>query len=499
MATDSKILVVDDEIVIRTLLVDILDEEGYDVETAGNAREALALLDDPGDFVILFTDIMMPDVNGIELIREARKDHPEIIPIIMTGFGTLETARAAVKEGVYDYVLKPFSISEIKLAVTNAVERHTLLNENARLREITELFNISEAVAAIRDERDLLDFVLRAALERVHAKRGSLMMTTPDGQALQVAASVGLPEEGRKALMPLGAGISGWVAEHVQPLLVQDIEENPRMVAISRKLEDRSFISVPLERKELSGKEHMLSAVDMPRVLGVLNVNEKKSGAQFNEGDLKILSIVANHAAAALENVRLIQDVEAAHLSTLQSITLLLEAKDPYTRGHSERVRDYSALAAQRLGMSEHEVEVLRVGAALHDVGKIGVKDDILNKVGKLTPEEWDMIKRHPLVGYEVLRPVRMLTEEHLQLVRGHHERVDGKGYPDGLKGDEIPPLTRVIVVADAYDAMASDRAYRPALSPSEIRKQLIEFSGTQFAPEVARMFVDLMDSGAIP
>jgi len=499
MATDSKILVVDDEIVIRTLLVDILDEEGYDVETAGNAREALALLDDPGDFVILFTDIMMPEVNGIELIREARKTHPEIIPIIMTGFATLETARAAVKEGAYDYVLKPFSISEIKLAVTNAVERHALLNENARLREITELFHISEAVAAIRNERDLLDFVLRAALERVRAKRGSLMMTTPDGQALQVAVSVGLPEEGRKAVVPVGTGISGWVAEHAQPLLVENIEDNARMAAISRKLEDRSFISVPLERKELSGKQHMLSAVDMPRVLGVLNVNEKKGGAHFNEGDLKIISIVANHAAAALENVRLIQDVEAAHLSTIRSITLLLEAKDPYTRGHSERVRDYSALAAQRLGMSEHEVEVLRVGAALHDVGKVGIKDEILNKVGSPTSEEWDMIKRHPLVGYEVLRPVHMLTEEHLQLVRWHHERVDGKGYPDGLKGDEIPPLTRVIVVADAYDAMASNRAYRPALSPSAIREQLIEFSGTQFDPEVARMFVDLMDSGAIP
>ncbi|MCX5757899.1 MAG: response regulator [Candidatus Hydrogenedentes bacterium] len=151
MPEDIRILVVDDEIVIRALLVDVLAEEGYSVETAGNAKAAIDLLRAQDNFVVLFTDIMMPEMNGIELIREARKICPTIIPIVMTGFATLETARAAVKEGAYDYVLKPFSISEIKVAVTNALERHRLANENARLLEITELFNISEAIASIHD------------------------------------------------------------------------------------------------------------------------------------------------------------------------------------------------------------------------------------------------------------------------------------------------------------------------------------------------------------
>jgi response regulator RpfG family c-di-GMP phosphodiesterase len=498
MAQENRILVVDDEIVIRALLVDILTEEGFEVETAASAPVALDMLVTPGNFVILFTDIMMPDMNGIELIREARKIAPAVIPIVMTAFATLDTARAAVKEGAYDYVLKPFSLSEIKLAVTNAIERHRLETENARLREITELFNISESIAAIHDERQLLDFVLRAALDRVGAERGSLMITTPDGHALEVAVSVGIPEENTKTVVEVGTGISGWVAEHVQPLLVQNIYQNPDVAEMSRRLRDPSFVSVPLERKHPPGYEGLVSGGDVPRVLGVLNVNEKKGGSQFTESDLKILSIVANHAAAAIENVRLIKDVEDAHLATLQSMALLLEAKDAYTHGHSERVRDYSVLAARRRGLSEQDIEVLRVGAALHDVGKVGVRDEVLNKNGPLTDDEWAMIKRHPMVGYDVLVPVRLLTQEHLQLVRGHHERIDGSGYPDGLKGDAQSPIAQTIVVADAYDAMASTRAYRPALSPEAILDQLRRFSGSQFEPHMAIVFIELIRNGEL-
>lgn len=496
MSEENKILVVDDEIVIRSLLLDILGEEGYRVETAASARDALEILSREDDFVILFTDIMMPEVDGIELIRQARKIAPALIPIVMTGFATLETARAAVKEGAYDYVLKPFSLSEVKLAVTNAIDRHRLQNENARLREITELFNISEMITAIRDERELLDFVLRAALERVNASRGSIMLVTQDAEHLEIAAAVGLPEEALGQTTRIGKGISGWVAQNAQPLLVSDIQRNPGLIEISRHLRDTSFISVPLEQKQppnINGSHHRQ---DLGRVIGVLNVNEKKGGMSFGDLDLKILSIVANHAAAALANVRLIKNVEDAHLSTLQSMALILEAKDAYTHGHSERVRSYSIWAGRHLGLSEHDIEVLRLGAVLHDVGKVGVADGILNKCGPLTDDEWNSIKRHPMIGYDVLLPVRLLSKEHLQLVRGHHERMDGSGYPDGLQGDQLSLMTRIIVVADAYDAMASTRAYRPSLSPFQIIEQLKKYSGSQFDPRVANAFIEMIEQG---
>jgi response regulator RpfG family c-di-GMP phosphodiesterase len=445
------------------------------------------------EYVVLFTDIMMPEIDGITLIREARQMRPGLIPIVMTGYATLETARAAVKEGAYDYVLKPFSLSEIKLAVTNATERYRLSNENTRLREVTELFNISERIASIREEKDLLDFVLRAALQRVNAERGSIMLTTADGKSLEVATSVGVPEEAMRASVKMGSGISGWVAENVRPLLIEDIRQNPDVVEASRRLQSGSFISVPLERKQPRPEEQGSNA---PRVLAVLNVTDRVNGTQFTEADLKIISIVANHAAAALENVRLIKDIEEAHLSTLQSMALLLEAKDAYTHGHSERVKEYSVLAARRLGLSKNEIDTLSLGAALHDIGKVGVKDAVLTKDSALTNEEWCEIRRHPVIGFDVLSPVRILSQEHIQLVRGHHERIDGSGYPDKLVGDQISILTRIIAVADSYDAMSSNRAYRRARPAEYITEQLRKYSGTQFDPVVADLFVEMVEKG---
>jgi len=493
----NKILVVDDEIVIRTLLEDILTSEGYQVETAADAHEALGLLQKHEDFVILFTDIMMPEMDGISLIRESRKFRHSLIPIVMTGFATLETARGAVKEGAYDYVLKPFSLAEVKTSVSNALERHRLENENTRLREVSELFRTSESITAIRSERDLLNFVLKAALDHVDATRGSVMVTTKDGRRLQVAASVGIADEHIRSSVKIGSSIAGWVAQNAKPLLVADVAKEPEFEAMSLKLPDTSFVSVPLETKHK--KSNNGSSSDASQVLAVLNVNAKKDNQVFSETDLKILSIVANHTAAAIENVRLIRDVEDAHLSTIQSMALLLDAKDPYTQGHSERVRIYSVMAARRMDMPESDIQALRLGAALHDVGKVGIRDSLLNKNGAPTNEEWETVKRHPIVGYEVLLPVRILTKEHLQLVRSHHERIDGTGYPDGLKGDEIPMAVRVLTVADSYDAMSSRRPYRPPLSSATIIEQLQRYSGSQFDPDVAKVFINLIEEGEIP
>ncbi len=500
MSTDCmSIMVVDDEAVIRDLMTEILTDEGYEVEAAEDGVRALERLKERADFVMLFTDIMMPEMDGIELIREARHISPNLIPIVMTGYATLETARAAVREGAYDYVLKPFSLSEIKIAVDNAFERYRLVNDNARLRDLTQLFRISETIAGIHDERRLLEFVLRAALEQVEADRGSIMLTTKDGQALRVAASVGVPEEAEDTVVDFGKSIAGWVAKHSLPLCVEDIQRNPELVELSRRLDDPSFISVPLERNLILDVHTKTSQTrSSPRVIAVLNVNEKRGGLAFTDGDLKALSIVAKHASVALENVHLLKDLESAHLDTLKSMALVLEAKDPYTHGHSERVRNYSVAAGIKIGMSTKDIETMRLGAMLHDVGKIGVSDAILNKVEPLTSEEWDAIKLHPVVGYDVLEPVGFLTPEHLALVRSHHERLDGSGYPDGLRGGAIDDRVRVLSVADTYDAMSGDRAYRKGLSDEQILEELRFCAREKLDPDVVALFIDMIECGEI-
>jgi response regulator RpfG family c-di-GMP phosphodiesterase len=493
MGGSDKILVVDDEAVICELLSDILEDEGYPVESRPNAPAALDALKEDEDFVLLFTDITMPEMNGIELIRRARQMRPALVPIVMTGFATLETARAAVREGAYDYVLKPFSLSEVKMAVSNALERYKLANENVHLHSMNELFNISEHIASIHDEHQLLEYVLEAAMSGVGAARGSIMLTSEDGKALSIAASKGLPEEARHERIAMGTGISGMVAEKGAALMMSDVADDPEIQRRSRQLNNRSFISVPLEHKpDISGNG------DAQRVLAVLNVTQKHEDDSFSEGDLKRVSIIANHASSAIENARLIRDIDDAHLETIHAMARLVEAKDPTTLDHSRRVCNTSLNIARALGVSEGELETLTVASHFHDIGKIGVPDTILLKNEKLSDSEWQAIRQHPIIGYDILKQVKRLSPKHLDIVRSHHERLDGSGYPDKLKGDAISSLVRIVSVADAYDAMAHDMPFRKALSPSVVVEQLGEGSGTQFDPDVVDAAVRLAEAGTL-
>ena len=493
MNSTNKILVVDDESVIRELLTDILEDDGYPVESMPNAPAALDLLRRRDDFVLLFTDIMMPDMDGIQLIREARKIRPTLIPIVMTGFATLETARAAVKEGAYDYVLKPFSLSEVKLAVANAIERYRLATENARLRELTEIFDISETMASIQEERKLLDFVLQAALNQVGAYRGSLMISGTDGKTLEVAASAGLSEEAVSTIVEFGKGISGKVAESGQPILVENMADHPSVEEISRRLTETSFVSLPLKTRPAPEDAETSS-----QVLAVLNVCGKHGNGRFTEADLKTLDIVASHAAAALGNVRKLRKVERAHLAALEQMARLLEARDSYLKGHSVRVREISIKLAQSLGLPPTECEQLGLVALFHDIGNLGIDYALLQKPGELTEEEREQIRQHTLIGDTIVKSADMLPPDFHRVVRNHHERVDGKGYPDGLSGDSIPLVVRILGVAEAVVAMASDRPYRGAFSLDEIVKELRSKSGGQFDPAIAEKAIELIQGGKL-
>ena len=402
-------------------------------------------------------------------------------------------------------MLKPFSLSEIKLAVNNALDRYKLVSENARLRDLTELFKISETIAAIHDEDALLDFVLKASLEHVGAERGSIMTPSGDGENLELTASLGFEAGNIDRVVDMENSISGWVARNNLPLCVEDLEDNSELSGLSNQLKDKSFISVPMERDSalgLGGEDNSAKIADSDqrlRVLAVLNVNQKSDGGAFSDSDLKTLNIIANQAAVAIENVRHIQEIESAHLSTLHSIARALEAKDQYTHGHSERVRNYAVMAAQYMGLSIKDQETIRLGAMLHDVGKIGVSDAILNKVEKLTDEEWEQIQRHPVIGYDVLKPVSYLTEEHLALIRSHHERLDGTGYPDQLPAEEQHLRVRILAVADTYDTMSGDRAYRKGLPVEKILSEL-EYcaESKKLDADVSALFIKLIKSGAI-
>ncbi len=486
-----RILVVDDEECIRRIAQDFLTSEGLEVDVADDGPPALKQIQ-KHHYDLVLSDIKMPQMDGLELIRRVHQVDPHLITIIMTGFGSMETVQVALKEGAYDYILKPFQLAELQQAVERAFERQQLMEENIRLKELAGLIEINETISATLRKRDLYQLLLKTALDRTDATRGSIMIYNEQKKGLEIVAAEGLEEEiVQTTLVKPGQGIAGIVFQKGKPVVVSDITKDPKFGPLRRGYQDKAFISMPLERDE--------ELISLPlnasrRVIGVLNLSHRTSGKKFTLSELEELRVLACQAAVSIDNMFLFYDLEEAYLSAIQSLALLQEARDSYTSGHSQRVTQISVVIAKTLGISQKEIELLQHAGMLHDIGKIGIPEGILNKPGKLTLAERKIIQQHPVIGEKVLKPVKFLAEVR-PIVRHHHEREDGTGYPDGMNGKELSPLIKIISVADAFDAMDSSRPHRRALSRSQIKQELRQNSGRQFDAQVVDVFLKILKS----
>ena len=233
------------------------------------------------------------------------------------------------------------------------------------------------------------------------------------------------------------------------------------------------------------------------KVFGVITAVLNQGLKRFVEKDLYYLSFLSQSAAQAIENLALYENIYENLFATLYAFVKAVEARDLYTQQHSSRVTGLSIVLGKQLGCTKEELDILNFAGHLHDIGKIGIRDDILLKPGKLTDDEFEKIKDHPVIGANILEQLG-LWEKERQIIRCHHERFDGSGYPDGIKQEEIPFLARVLSVADVYDAMASDRAYRKKMEDSLIIKIINEGIGTQFDPDVVAAFNQAYNAGRI-
>jgi len=228
------------------------------------------------------------------------------------------------------------------------------------------------------------------------------------------------------------------------------------------------------------------------KVKGVIHVADKVMGGSFTQEDLNWLINLTNHIAVGMQNAQLYESIKVMSDGVIKTLTKIIELKDSYTCGHSERVALFALLIGEKMGLSHTEMDILRYGGWLHDIGKIGVPEAILSKPGKLTNDEYDIVRKHPVTGKEILESINPL-DDILPIVLHHHEWYNGNGYPDGLKGDQIPVSARILHIADAIDAMTSDRAYRKALELSRVVNQLKIFSGVQFDPDIVKVVLDTM------
>jgi HD-GYP domain-containing protein (c-di-GMP phosphodiesterase class II) len=251
---------------------------------------------------------------------------------------------------------------------------------------------------------------------------------------------------------------------------------------------------------ELVGSEVVVDQVTHDgEVVGVLLAGNKAGSCPMQSdvasGEMMFLEAVSNLMGVFHENIARFDEQKQLFMGTLHALTASIDAKDEYTRGHSERVAYMGARLAEAMGMDAKAVERIHTTGLVHDVGKIGVPEAVLCKAGKLTAEEFDQIKRHPRIGYDILKGIPTI-DPILPGVLHHHERWDGKGYPEGLKGEDIPQVGRILALADTFDAMSSTRSYRPAMPRETVLKEIRNCAGTQFDPGLAPLFVELDFSG---
>jgi response regulator RpfG family c-di-GMP phosphodiesterase len=490
---DSKprILVVDDERSIRDILSEYLELEGFFVRAAEDGRKAVAELR-LTSFDVVISDLKMPNMGGLELLKEVGKLQPQAETIMMTGFGTVETAINAMKLGAYDYVLKPFKVSEILHVVRRALQKQRLEAENLRLREAVSLYKVSEAISASLSLDEVVKTLSETSL--VELRSDAAIVWVDDGQghftcrSAVTAAPHGERNDGdapssteapSSAAVPIGDLDGEAVQKRLEsePFIVAHGEEATRMMT-DPTAPIASLIVIALRTQQ--------------KLIGWVAAVSRMQGHRFDEGQRKLLSIVASRASAAIENGRLYEDLQATFQQTIRSLARTIDKMDAYTAGHSERVSQYAARLAMWLGLPPEKIEIVRQAALMHDIGKVGCVLK-LNKPGRLTDEEFGEFRQHPGYGRDILDPIKFLQPV-IPGVYSHHERWDGKGYPLGLKAQEIPLIARIISVADTYDAMTSNRAYRRAMPHAVSIEEITRCSGSQFDADVAGTFTEKIE-----
>jgi len=356
-----------------------------------------------------------------------------------------------------------------------------------RVDRLALLSRLGQILNSTLEHQEVRKRAIEAATQLMRAETGSLLLIDEKKGELRFEVALGDKEETIKTItLRLGEGIAGWVAQKGKPLIVNHPEEDRRFykgVDGRTEFKTRNLICVPVKVKE--------------KVIGVLEAINKQDGVDFDQEDLALFASLADQVAIALDNARLYQEQEEMFFQTAESLADAIEKRDPYTGGHTQRVTLYSMAIAQHLPLQPVERKWLKIAAVLHDIGKIGIEDQILKKPAQLSPTEYDVIKHHSDLGAEIFDHIRQLKEI-VPGVKYHHEQINGRGYPNGLKGEDIPLIAKIVSVSDTYDAMTTDRPYRHALTKKAALRELKRCSGTQFDRKVVGAFMRAYRNGEI-
>ena len=460
----ARILVVDDEKSIRNTLSEFIMEEGHEVLTAEDAEQAFRFLGE-NRLDVVVTDIILPRITGVDLLNRIHEVEPSVQVIMITGEPTVDTAAAAVRTGAFDYLSKPISRDEIKAVIASAVrvkeladERERLEAENLRYREHLEE-EVAKKTEALRESEEKYRRVVENADEAVFIAQGSVL----------------------RFVNPKTCEVTGYSAERLLSIPFVDLIHP----------EDREMVLDRYKRR-LAG--HDVPSVYEFRIIDArgetkwIEIRPVLIEWEDSPASLNLASDVTKRkqAEAALH---------AALQGTIEAIGLTTETRDPYTAGHQRRVTELAGAIAAELGLETERIEGIRAAGLMHDIGKMAIPAEILSKPSALNDMEMVLIQSHPRVAYDILKAISFPWPL-AQIVLQHHERIDGSGYPEGLRNDEILLEARILAVADTVEAMASHRPYRAALGIDVALEEIEAKMGACYDPDVAEACLMLFREG---
>ncbi|MBD3289026.1 HD domain-containing protein [candidate division KSB1 bacterium] len=468
----EKILVVDDDINNCKLCEETLSLCGYEVSCAIDSAEAIKIVG-TRDIDLVIADSKISDVNEQELLIELRKISPQIAVIVMNALQATETDIDAAQSGGYSYLSKPLHFDTIITAVKKSLEKQHLLNEITRLNTLSSLFRAAEKINRTPEVSQVLKTMVKSVISETNSDKAAIFYPDEETGRLYLHYAVNFETEPD----------SMFYLRQVQEIAQKAFQHEKSL------LFNRQTTESPLRENILA-----IPMRSNARILGVLSVLKNSDSGNLSDDDRDVAAYLCTQASMALNNAELTLDLEIYFLESMKTLAKIIDERDKFTHGHSRRVSRIAVLIGQKMGLAERDLDNLSYTGILHDIGKIGICDEILLKPGPLTKEEYEIVKTHPERGYNILKPIKKLAPV-CDAIFAHHEWYDGRGYPRGLRKNQIPSAASIISVADAYDSITSERIYRSRRSHRDALKILCACAGTQFHPEVVDEFLTLDES----
>lgn len=450
-----------------------------DFEFYSDPLEALSAAEQirTGRLAVVIADQVMPAMDGVELLSRVGTFWPRAKRVLLTGHAGLESAVEAINRQVLDrYFFKPIEDpAGFAGNIRELLRQYALrLRAEAQQERLMAQLEYIRAISAAPSVERALALTVQFLDEEV-SPRSIVLLSAEDG-GLIVRAGMNLPadlEVGKAA--PAGDGLCRWVLQWRRFILAARAEDLPCQAA-------EAFLCFPLMAAPLAWGSARL---------GVVLTIGRRSDEALSRDDRMLMSFVADAASVALGALKDREAIERHYVETMSSLMETVEAKDGYTSGHTERVTEMAVALAEAAGMTGDRLDDVRHAACLHDIGKIAVPDSIICKRAGLNPKELAVMREHPARGDRIVQHLKFLGSARM-IIRSHHERYDGKGYPDGLKAEEIPLGARILAVADSYDAMTSARPYRNAMAPPEALAEIVDQAGKQFDPKLVSAFLEI-------